>query len=530
METRSGRQRVVGAEPDGPISQATSVSAGGPPMELRTIKTDQDLQEAIKQAIQLIKACRSEQNGVKQACDLLQKCDVFLQTDPTTRQLQSIKEAIKGLATTANTIQKVNSGQGLTWAKVAAARSVQTVFPAVPRVNPIRPPQAAGRILTIRPIDNKNYKNLTHKETLEKIQLAIKHAIAVERLRSGDVRITLRDNEAKEAVLRNDREVSDLIKARILRQDFPVEVQAVSVKAVKVDCRDMANNTDLKQDIIKDNKGNIPNLEITRINWIHGAKSLKPREGKEPKAASLILWVPTEEMQKQVYTKGIAIAGRMHHVRLYDTGLQIPRCYKCNKWGHTQVSCRARTACGYCAKEHDTEKCENGENRNAAKCVNCGGAHPAWTQKTCAEYAKRVAVRENIRQALAVQESRIDINSHQQFPTLQTAINNNNKRIRIEPQGERTRAPGRPSNTIQPTVLSGQKSTQTFASNKQASGLIASQSSSQSSSQFYSQSSSQPSSQPSSQSASQTSSQVSLGAAQPSVDIQMVDYQVPHHA
>jgi hypothetical protein len=457
METRSARRRAEGPGPDNPPSPPSSTSTSRPPSELRTIKTDQDLQEAIQKAIQHLKAYRSDENGVDPALNLLQACDAYLQADPTQRQLQSIKTTVKGLVATVNHVYSTETNQQpRTWANVATLKP-RPIIPITPRVNPMRSPQGAGRIIVIRP-NTETYENLTHKETLMKIKQSIKKAIAVEKLRSGDIRITLQDDTAKETILRNDREVSEQLKARILRQDYPIEIQAVSIKAIQVDCTKIANNTKVIQELIKENKDNIPNLDITRINWIHGVNSLKPRQEKEPKAASLIVWVPSQNLQRQLYSRGMAINGRMHHTKLYDAGLQIPRCYKCNKWGHTQNSCRARTMCGYCAKGHDTESCKDKEDPKAAKCVNCGGAHPAWVQKLCPEYTKRVEYRESLRQALLTQETRLDINSSKEFPTLQNAtISENTKRGRPEGEIERTRAPGRPRKLLKPVSPSSRQ-------------------------------------------------------------------------
>jgi hypothetical protein len=503
METRSVRRRVVGTEPDNPPSPPSSTSSSRPLTELRTIKTDQDLQDAIQNAIQHLKAYRSDENCVEQTLNLLQACNAYLQADPTRRQLQSIKTAVKGLATTVQHAPNTeNNQQPQTWAKVAAGR-LRPVDLIRPRVNPMRSPQGIGRIVTIRP-NTEIYETLTHKEILMKIKPNIQKAIAVEKLRSGDIRITLQDEIAKETLLRNDRDASEQLKAKILRQDYPIEIQAVSVKAIQVDCTKTPNNTGVIKELIKDNKNNIPGLEITRINWIHGAKSLKARQGKErePKAASLIVWVPNQDLQKQMYSRGLAISGRMHNTRLYDAGLQILRCYKCNKWGHTQGSCRARIACGHCAKGHNTEECQSKEDQNAVKCVNCGGSHPAWAQNQCPEYAKRVAYRESLRHALAEREAQIDIHSHQDFPTLQTASMEANKRARNEAEGERTRAPGRPRKLLRPTAPSQRTIIQTFTSqgNRRSQPVQ-----------------------------SQTASRVVVDNTQPIQDAPMVDYQVPSH-
>jgi hypothetical protein len=103
-------------------------------------------------------------------------------------------------------------------------------------------------------------------------------AVAVEKLRCGDVHVVFSDSEAKAATLRNDQEVCRQTRCRIFREDFPVEAQAVALKAVQLECSRSADNKQVIQEIIKANKGNNPGLEITRIDWIHGSKSLTQRK------------------------------------------------------------------------------------------------------------------------------------------------------------------------------------------------------------------------------------------------------------
>jgi hypothetical protein len=56
--------------------------------------------------------------------------------------------------------------------------------------------------------------------------------------------------------------------------------------------------------------------------------------------------------------------------------LQVP------KYGHIGTQCKATTACGYCAQEHDTRECPSRSNREAPrKCATCWGDHEAWSRQ-----------------------------------------------------------------------------------------------------------------------------------------------------
>ncbi|XP_055943852.1 uncharacterized protein LOC129975018 [Argiope bruennichi] len=52
------------------------------------------------------------------------------------------------------------------------------------------------------------------------------------------------------------------------------------------------------------------------------------------------------------------------------------RCFKCQRFGHSKISCRGTLTCARCAgKDHDSEQCNAPE-----KCVNCGGCHASFSR------------------------------------------------------------------------------------------------------------------------------------------------------
>lgn len=67
----------------------------------------------------------------------------------------------------------------------------------------------------------------------------------------------------------------------------------------------------------------------------------------------------------------------------------IIQCHRCQAWGHATSNCHAAPSCLKCAASHLTRDCVK-DPKLLAKCVNCGGAHPA-NNTTCNAYQKKLA-------------------------------------------------------------------------------------------------------------------------------------------
>ncbi|XP_023235741.1 uncharacterized protein LOC111635114 [Centruroides sculpturatus] len=53
------------------------------------------------------------------------------------------------------------------------------------------------------------------------------------------------------------------------------------------------------------------------------------------------------------------------------------RCFKCQRFGHSQTSCRGKSVCAQCGiEDHDSTEC-----KSIPCCVNCKDAHPFYFQK-----------------------------------------------------------------------------------------------------------------------------------------------------
>ena len=285
-----------------------------------------------------------------------------------------------------------------TWASVAAGPplSVSSSFRGTLTM-PHR-----NNAITIRPLQGDKYRSQTPAEVLREVRAAIPGAVAAQPLRSGDIRVTMASTQQKETALNKGDSIGQALEAKVLRQDYPVEVQAVPM-SIPVKHGKAPDNTKVIQEMVEGTGRLIPSFTVTRIAWIHGEESVKPRKGetRAPRHASLLVYVPTAELQKKAVQHGIIIEGVIYPTRLYDNALQRIRCFRCNRWGHTQSSCHANETCGHCAGQHGTRECPQKDNPSVIRCCNCGkGGHRAWQTSKCPDYRRRLAQIEERRRTM----------------------------------------------------------------------------------------------------------------------------------
>ena len=64
------------------------------------------------------------------------------------------------------------------------------------------------------------------------------------------------------------------------------------------------------------------------------------------------------------------------------------RCYRCQRFGHSQKVCRAQAQCVICAGHHNSDVCLRRPNKSSStvvpKCINCAGEPPSFS-KMCPE-------------------------------------------------------------------------------------------------------------------------------------------------
>ena len=135
---------------------------------------------------------------------------------------------------------------------------------------------------------------------------------------------------------------------------------------------------------------------LPRIS-IHHAATLKRTIPEGQKRASIILDLESRDMQEQACRSGVVYKGELFTARLYDYNCKVKRCFRCQKFGHSQGTCSAVEVCGFCGgRGHRAAGCTNKDQHQSPSCVGCGGKHPAWDincRKVQTEREKAKAVR-----------------------------------------------------------------------------------------------------------------------------------------
>ena len=164
--------------------------------------------------------------------------------------------------------------------------------------------------------------------------------------------------------------------ARIVRPTYAVEIRGFPTKH-PVQHGKNANNDSIKRAIESSSRTMYPenNLRIEQVFWMHGPKTLQYRRGRQTLRAStsLIVKVGSHDLQREVVRKGLVMEGMYYEAVAFDESAVVERCYKCQRWGHTQGTCSMKKdVCRYYTGEHPTRQCTKISDSTARKCANCG--------------------------------------------------------------------------------------------------------------------------------------------------------------
>lgn len=268
---------------------------------------------------------------------------------------QVVKKSLADTARKASTLSVSGSPTQKTYASVVA-----------PQMN-----RAAVRIRM------EGAKEMQPTELLIKAKEHIKGAYAVRQLRSNDTEVFVQSTSQRDAALN----MAQPKAFKILRHDFPVEVCGVPLRT-KIEGGANANNISLLQDMCVAMKAKIPDLKINRIRWLHDGKEHERAKENGHTRGSIIISLPTENLQEQVVRHGIVLNAMLYTAQMWSPRAQVKQCFNCSQWGHTQASCGKAARCGECSGAHQTRDCP----RKRVSCPNCGKEHRSWQKAACRTY------------------------------------------------------------------------------------------------------------------------------------------------
>ena len=102
--------------------------------------------------------------------------------------------------------------------------------------------------------------------------------------------------------------------------------------------------------------------DIRDIRWCRGHK----------KESSLVIEFRTDQQADEVLNSGVYVRGKHYKCQYYD-GKKLPRCGKCQAYGHYKRRCSSVRQCGRCASQHRRSACTS----KTKVCANCHGSHLA---------------------------------------------------------------------------------------------------------------------------------------------------------
>jgi hypothetical protein len=157
--------------------------------------------------------------------------------------------------------------------------------------------------------------------------------------------------------------------ANIRNPTYGVLAHGIRTSTMKMD-----NFEEIRENILQDNRPFIPLAEIKYVGWL-------TRNAYSKSASSVIIEFTQPEDANKIIDEGLVWQGELFQCERYERQCRLKQCFKCQKYGHIGTQCKATTACGYCAQEHNSRDCPLKADRTATrKCAACGGAHEAWNQ------------------------------------------------------------------------------------------------------------------------------------------------------
>ncbi|KAF5844146.1 hypothetical protein GGP41_008908 [Bipolaris sorokiniana] len=196
--------------------------------------------------------------------------------------------------------------------------------------------------------------------------------VSSNQLKSGDLSVKAATSTEVEAL----RQFADDWAARIGHgASIQIPTYGVLAHGIRTSTMNMDRFEDNRSQILQDNRPFIPQAEIRHIGWL-------TRDATAKTASTITIEFTRPEDANKIIDEGLVWQGEVFQCERYERQCRVKQCFKCQKYGHIGTQCKAATACGFCAQEHDTRDCPAKSDRTIArKCTLCRGEHEAWSRQ-----------------------------------------------------------------------------------------------------------------------------------------------------
>ena len=94
----------------------------------------------------------------------------------------------------------------------------------------------------------------------------------------------------------------------------------------------------------------------------------------------LYLYLESWEQANLLCARGVFWEAKAYLCSPFCGESRVERCFRCHRFGHRQTFCQREATCGFCSATHLEADCPKKKTGKAARCVNCGKAHPSWSK------------------------------------------------------------------------------------------------------------------------------------------------------
>ena len=196
--------------------------------------------------------------------------------------------------------------------------------------------------------------------------------VSSNQLKSGDLSIKTANSKEVEALQQFADDWAHRIGAQAMVR---IPTYGVIVHGIRTSTLDIDKLEENRAQILQDNKPFIPQAEIKHVGWL-------TRNAPTKAASSITIEFTKAEDANKIIDEGLVWQGEVFQCERYERQCRLKQCYKCQKYGHIGTQCKAATACGYCAQEHDTRDCPSKSGLDTTKkCALCRGEHEAWNRQ-----------------------------------------------------------------------------------------------------------------------------------------------------